>query len=210
MEAFLALLEHVHSMLTTTYHNTPMMLMASPQWTRPDCEDIARYIFEKTKTPALCLLHSAFAAQYGLKWTNLTVVDIGYEKVDVTCLWDSNVVAHKHIDDRLSGGEFFTQKLLALLKDKAGFNYDMAEQLKKSPLCEVLPYAANMEGLVGAVAAEFMVAHAVVDVHEGDVGTNVALVLTPEAGQGARGVGGTRHGTRQRLLGRERVQVRAC
>ena len=47
MEAFLAFLDHVHSMLTTTYHNTPIMLMASPQWTRPDCEAIAQYIFEK-------------------------------------------------------------------------------------------------------------------------------------------------------------------
>lgn len=148
MEAFLAFLDHVHSLLTTSYHNTPIVLVASPQWTRPDHEAVARFVFEKTKTPALCLLHSAFAAQYGLKWTNLTVVDIGYEKVDVTCLWDSNVVAHKHIDDRLSGGEFFTQKLLALLRDKTDFTYDMAEQLKKSPLCEVLPYAANMESLM--------------------------------------------------------------
>ncbi len=61
MEALLAFLDHVHSMLTTTYHNTPIVLMASPQWTRPDCETIVRYIFEKTKTPALCLLHSGIA-----------------------------------------------------------------------------------------------------------------------------------------------------
>ncbi|RYP28128.1 hypothetical protein DL767_007346 [Monosporascus sp. MG133] len=152
MEAFLAFLDHVHSLLTTTYHNTPIMLMASPQWTRPDCESIARYIFEKTKTPALCLLHSAVAAQYGLKWPTMTVVDIGFEKVDVTCIYDYNVVNHKNLGfptpvREISGGEVFTQKLLALLKHK-GFTYEMAEQLKKSPLCEVLAYAGDLPELM--------------------------------------------------------------
>ncbi|TLD31108.1 hypothetical protein PspLS_02868 [Pyricularia sp. CBS 133598] len=155
MHAFLAFLDHVHSLLTTTYHNTPIMLMASPQWTRPDCEAIARYIFEKTKTPALCLIHSAVATQYGLKWPSMTVVDVGFEKVDVTCLYDSRVVNHQEVGnpldenfgDAISGGEVFTRKLQSLLKDKE-FTYEMAEQLKKSPVCEVLPYAAENPLLV--------------------------------------------------------------
>ncbi|KAK3939829.1 actin-like protein ARP9 [Diplogelasinospora grovesii] len=149
MDAFLAFLEHVHSILTTTYHNIPIMLMASPQWTRPDCETIARYIFERTKTPALCLIHSGIATQYGLKWPSLTVVDIGFEKVDVTCVYDSRVVSHRDVGAHpdlepevreISGGEVFTRKLMQLLEDK-GFDHEMAEQLKKSPICEVLPYA---------------------------------------------------------------------
>ncbi|KAL1843310.1 hypothetical protein VTJ49DRAFT_2127 [Mycothermus thermophilus] len=152
MDAFLAFLEHVHSQLTTTYHNTPIMLMASPQWTRPDCEDIARYIFEKTKTPALCLIHSGIATQYGLKWPNMTVVDVGFQKVDVTCIFDGRVVSHKAVGgsdtpDDVSGGDAFTRRLLALLKDQ-GFDYDMAEQLKKSPICEVLPYAPEKPELM--------------------------------------------------------------
>ena len=152
MEAFLAFLDHVHSMLTTTYHNTPIMLMASPQWTRPDCEAIAQYIFEKTRTPALCLIHSAVATQYGLKNQNMTVVDIGYEKVDVTAIHDGRVVNHLDVGAsgpgrQISGGEVFTRKLLELLKAK-GFSKDMAEQLKRSAICEVLPYSASEEGLV--------------------------------------------------------------
>lgn len=154
MEAFLAFLEHVHGMLTTTYHNTPVILMASPQWTRPDCETIARYIFEKTKTPALCLIHSGIATQYGLKWPNLTVVDVGFEKVDVTCIYDSRVVSHvdvgaQPIDDerQISGGEVFTRKLMSLLQGK-GFDHDMAEQLKQSAICEVLPYAPDASDLM--------------------------------------------------------------
>jgi actin-related protein 9 len=150
MDAFLAFLEHVHSQLTTTYHNTPIMLMASPQWTRPDCEAIARYIFEKTKTPALCLIHSGIATQYGLKWPNMTVVDVGFEKVDVTCIYDGRVVSHRDVgpaDEEVSGGEAFTRRLLKLL-EKQGFDYDMAEQLKKSPICEVLPYAPERSELM--------------------------------------------------------------
>ncbi|KAJ4865008.1 actin domain-containing protein [Trichoderma breve] len=152
MDAFLAFLDHVHGLLTTTYHNTPIMLMASPQWTRPDCETIARYIFEKTKTPALCLIHSGIATQYGLKWPNMTVIDIGYEKVDVTAIHDGRVINHMDLgspqpDRHISGGEVFTQKLQELLKSK-NFNHDMAEQLKKSGICEVLPYAPTQKALV--------------------------------------------------------------
>ncbi|KAK5998467.1 Actin-like ARP9-like protein [Cladobotryum mycophilum] len=152
MEPFLAFLDHVHGMLTTTYHNTPIMLMASPQWTRPDCETIARYIFEKTKTPALCMIHSGLATQYGLKWPNMTVIDIGYEKVDVTAIHDGRVVNHLDLGSpqpgrHISGGEVFTRKLQKLLESK-GFSRDMAEQLKKSTICEVLPYAPTEKNLV--------------------------------------------------------------
>ncbi|KAK4180856.1 hypothetical protein QBC36DRAFT_319238 [Triangularia setosa] len=162
MEAFLAFLEHVHQALTTTYHNTPIMLMASPQWTRGDCEVISRYVFEKTKTPALCLLHSGLATQYGLKWPNMTVVDVGFEKVDVTCVYEGRVVGHNDVGPEsvrdtekdenerkkgISGGEFFTKKLMELLKEQ-GFDHGMAEQLKKSPVCEVLPYAAEAKELM--------------------------------------------------------------
>ncbi|KAJ8116116.1 hypothetical protein ONZ43_g4512 [Nemania bipapillata] len=152
MPAFLAFIEHVHSLLTTTYHNTPIVLMVSPQWTRPDCEAVTRYVFEKTKTPALCLLHSAVASQYGLKWPHMTVVDIGFEKVDVTCIYDGNIVSHKDLgfptpEREISGGEVFTQKLLTMLKDK-GFTYEMAEQLKKNPICEVLPYVPDLPELM--------------------------------------------------------------
>ncbi|KPM38885.1 hypothetical protein AK830_g7676 [Neonectria ditissima] len=155
MPAFLAFLDHVHGLLTTTYHNTPIMLMAAPQWTRPDCETIARYIFENTRTPALCVIHSGIATQYGLKWPHMTVVDIGYQKVDVTAIHDGRVANHMEVSasdqaglrGTVSGGEFFTQSLLRLLDGK-GFNHDMAEQLKKSPICEVLPYVGTAANLM--------------------------------------------------------------
>lgn len=166
MEAFLAFLEHVHAQLTTTYHNTPVILMASPQWTRPDCETIARYVFEKTRTPALCLIHSGVATQYGLRWANLTVVDIGFEKVDVTCIYDGRVVSHVGVGDgdvrEISGGEAFTRRLMAMLENK-GFDHDMAEQLKRSPICEVLSYSPDAEALMELPADTGATASAVAD-----------------------------------------------
>lgn len=129
------------------------MLMASPQWTRPDCEAIAQYIFEKTRTPALCLIHSAIATQYGLKVPNMTIIDVGYEKVDVTAIYDGRVVNHADLGaphgkdvGHISGGEVFTQKLIRLLQKQA-FTYEMAEQLKKSAICEVLPYTGTEDSL---------------------------------------------------------------
>ncbi|KAK8059671.1 hypothetical protein PG996_009601 [Apiospora saccharicola] len=126
--------------------NMPAFLAFLDHWTRGDNEIIARFIFEKTKTPALCLMHSAFAAQYSLKWLSMTVVDIGYEKMDVSCVWDSNLVAHRSLDyftpGLEAGGNILTKRLHGLLKDK-GFTLDMCEQLKKSPLAEVLPYVAT-------------------------------------------------------------------
>ncbi|EEY18266.1 conserved hypothetical protein [Verticillium alfalfae VaMs.102] len=149
MNAFLAFLDHVHGLLTTTYHNTPIVLMVSPQWARPHTEMIARYIFENTRTPALCMIHSGLATTYGVRWTNATVVDIGFEKVDVSCIYEGRVVAHRMLGNFnperiIAGGEAFTRKLQSLLKDK-GFTYDMAEQLKKSPIAEALPYNPEAE-----------------------------------------------------------------
>ena len=54
----------------------------------------------------------------------MTVIDIGFEKVDVTAIHDGRVVNHMGIGSpqpgrRISGGEVFTQRLLKLLKSAA-------------------------------------------------------------------------------------------
>jgi actin-related protein 9 len=203
MEAFLAFLEHVHSLLTTTYHNTPIMLMASPQWTRPDVEAIARYVFERTRTPALCLIHSGIATQYGLKWPHMTVVDVGFQKVDVTCIYDSRVVNHMDVGgaaadalavaegwEDISGGEVFTRKLLGLLEDK-GFTYEMAEQLKKSNICEVLPYVSDSPRLMelpeeapATEKAAAATAGGATDAPRGGEGTGVSAAVVDDDEEG--------------------------
>lgn len=61
--------------------------------------------------------------------------------------------------------------------------------------------AADRGILLAAVTAEIIVADAVVDVDEGHVGANVALVGAPEAGQGVLSVGGAGGAAGQGLLG---------
>lgn len=152
MNAFLAFLDHVHNTLTTSYHNTPIVLMAAAQWSRWVNETITRYIFEKTKTPALLMIRAALCAHYSNRYNTMTIVDIGRDKVDVTAIHDYQIVNYRGLgyaspEREISGGEVFTQKLLSLLKDK-GFTYDMAEQLKKSPICEVLPFEPDRDELM--------------------------------------------------------------
>ena len=71
---------------------------------------------------------------------------------DVTAIHDGRVVNHIDVGPpaqvrSISGGEVFTKRLQKLLEGK-GFNYEMAEQLKKSSICEVLAYAGTERRLV--------------------------------------------------------------
>lgn len=67
------------------------------------------------------------------------VVDVGYEKTDVTAVVEhlvSNVGRTIALEE--TGGEAMTKELLTRLESK-GWTKDMCEQLKKSPICEILP-----------------------------------------------------------------------
>ncbi|KAL3420130.1 hypothetical protein PVAG01_08629 [Phlyctema vagabunda] len=134
MPAFFAFLQFVHNTLSPQLH-TPIMLIAQPSWTAKDHEDITQFIFEKFKTPALCIMDSALATSYAFGIANATIVDVGFEKVDVTAVTDFQISARGTAPS--SGGEAMTRRLVELLASK-GFTRDMAEQLKKNPICEIL------------------------------------------------------------------------
>lgn len=132
--AFFAFLQHIFVTLNPTLH-TPVMLIAQPSWTVKNHEDITQFIFEKFKTPALCIMDSALATLYAYGIPNAAIVDVGFEKVDVTAITDFQVTGRGRIQD--SGGEGMTKRLQELLRSK-NFTRNMAEQLKKSPICEIL------------------------------------------------------------------------
>ncbi|KAH8802718.1 hypothetical protein F5884DRAFT_836650 [Xylogone sp. PMI_703] len=142
MPAFFAFLQHVYTTLNPTLH-TPVMLIAQPSWTAKNHEDITQFIFEKFRTPALCIMDSALATSYAFGVANATVVDVGYKKVDVTAIVDFQISSRGTLPH--SGGDAMTRKLQELLQSK-GFTYDMAEQLKKSPICEILPPGTPLPG----------------------------------------------------------------
>ncbi|KAL2065487.1 hypothetical protein VTL71DRAFT_3157 [Oculimacula yallundae] len=142
MPAFFAFLEHVKATFNAPLH-TPVLLIAQPCWTAKNHEDLTQFLFEKFKTPALCIMDSALATSYAFGIPSATIIDVGFEKVDVTAVTDFQISGRSTVPE--SGGEAMTQKLVELLKSK-DFTRNMAEQLKKSMICEILPPGTPLPG----------------------------------------------------------------
>lgn len=142
---FFALLQHVHETLSPPLH-TPILVITQPAWTARDHEILTQFFFEKFRPPGLCLLDSALAACYAYATATATVVDVGYGKTDVTAVSDF-VVNDFCRGAALAGcgGDAMTQRLYDLLNTK-GFTRDMCEQLKKNPICELLPIGSELPG----------------------------------------------------------------
>ncbi|KAM3421015.1 hypothetical protein BST61_g1439 [Cercospora zeina] len=166
---FYALLEHVYNTVNPPFH-TPIMLIAEPCWTHKEYEKVAQFIFEKFKTPALAMMDSTVATTYAYGIPTATVVDVGLNKADVTCVVDfvlQDVGRGIAVPD--CGGNAMTDRLVELLAGRKGFNRDVCEQLKRSPICEILgadvdtpdaeggadnPAAAASTGAGGAVPGQ--------------------------------------------------------
>ncbi|KAI4255649.1 MAG: hypothetical protein LQ352_002463 [Teloschistes flavicans] len=144
-----ALMTHIYNTLSPPFH-TPILIITQPAWTAQDHETLTQFFFEKFKTPAFCLMDSALAACYAYAAQTATVVDVGYEKCDVTAVNDfliSDIGRGTALAD--CGGENMTQRLSKLLSSR-GFTRDMCEQLKRSGVCEVLPPDSALPGEVEA------------------------------------------------------------
>ena len=151
---FFALLTHVYNTLSPPFH-TPIIVISQPAWTEQDLETLTQFFFEKFKTPAFCLMDSALTTCYAYGLSTATVIDIGYEKCDVTAVSDFLVTSlGRGTAIEGCGGVGMTQKLFELLGSK-GFTKEMCEQLKRSAICEVLPPNASLpaeaDGANGAV-----------------------------------------------------------
>lgn len=143
MPAFLALMHHIHTTLSPTLH-TPILIVTFPTWTVSQIEDIVRFFFEQFKTPALSMADAALTTTWAYGVETACVVDVGFEKTDVTSVVEhmvANVGRTIALPD--SGGEAMTKQLQRLLGEK-GWTYDMCDQLKKSPICEILPAGVPM------------------------------------------------------------------
>lgn len=135
---FFALMDHVYRTINPPFH-TAILLIAEPIWTPKEHERVTQFFFEKYKMPALGLMDSASATAYAYGLHTATVIDVGYTKADVTAI--SEFLIHdagRALAVPDCGGEAMTERLMQLLKGKK-FSREMCEQLKKSPICEVLP-----------------------------------------------------------------------
>ncbi|SZF00508.1 unnamed protein product [Blumeria hordei] len=150
LPAFFALLQHIHNTLSPTLH-TPILLVSQPCWTAKNREDITQFIFEKFKTPGLCVIDSAIATSYAFGAATAAIIDVGFEKTDVTAITDFVITGRGCITQH--GGDAMTQRLMELLKPK-NFTREMAEQLKRSHICEILPPGTPLPGTAEAAIAE--------------------------------------------------------
>ena len=140
---FFALLTHIYNTLSPPFH-TPILVVAQPAWTLQDQETLVQFVFEKFKAPAFCLLDAALSICYAYATSTATIVDVGYNKCDITAVREFLIndlgrgIALPHC-----GGEAMTSRLLELLKTKEP-SKEMAEQLKRSAICEILPVGTPM------------------------------------------------------------------
>ncbi len=142
---FFALMHYIHNTLNPPFH-TPILLIAQPAWTHRDMERLAQFFFEKFKTPAFTIMDAAQASIYAYGLQTATVIDVGVDKADVTAVVDFLVQdAGRSVAIPGCGGEAMTQRLLELLGPK-GLSREMCEQLKKSPICEILPPSTSLPG----------------------------------------------------------------
>ena len=137
-KCFTAFLMHVHNKIGPNFH-TPILILTQPGWTRKDRELLALVTFQRFKVPAFTTVDAHVAALWAYGVSSATVIDVGYEKCDVTALAEfvpCGVGRGIAIPD--CGGEAMTKRLLDLLGAK-GFDHGMCERLKRSVVCEVLP-----------------------------------------------------------------------
>nr|POF13277.1 swi/snf and rsc complexes subunit arp9 [Quercus suber] len=141
---FYALMSHIHTTVNPPFH-TPIMLIAEPVWTIKEREKVTQFFFEKFKVPAFTIVDAAVAASWAFSLPTAIVVDVGHDKADVSCITDF-VVQEIGRSSAVPGcgGEAMTGHLAELLKGRKGFSRAVCEQLKRSPICEVLPADAEL------------------------------------------------------------------
>jgi actin-related protein 9 len=134
---FMAFLTYIYNTLSPPFH-TPILIVAQPAWRQDDLVKLCQFVFQTFKTPAFNVIDSAAAVNWAWGRDESTVIDVGYEKCDITAVTGFAVDQTTRSIALDYGGEFMTQKLLELLRPK-GFDRNMCEQLKRSPICEILP-----------------------------------------------------------------------
>lgn len=139
---FFALLSHIYKFISPPFH-MPVLVIAQPCWTARDKEWITQYFFENWKIPALCVMDSALAAAYAYGLQSCCVIDIGLDKADVSAVSEYIVnEMGRGVAIEGCGGNAMTERLKDVM-EKAGkytnVTWETAEQLKRSPICEILP-----------------------------------------------------------------------
>lgn len=149
---FFALLSHIYHMISPPFH-MPILLVAQPCWTSRDRELLTQYFFENWKIPALCIIDAALAATWGFGVPSATVIDVGLDKCDVSAVVEYVVQeTGRAVSVADCGGRALTARIKEeLCKNREQYPEihdfeDLAEQIKRSPICEILPAGVALPG----------------------------------------------------------------
>ena len=110
-------------------------MLCPPSFSSNDKERITQFVFEKLKAPGFVLMDSALAVLWAYGLSTATIIDVGFEKTDVTPIMEFVIQERARETVPGWGGDAMTKHLLKLLPD---MKYEEVEQLKKSAICEIL------------------------------------------------------------------------
>ena len=149
--AFFALLDHVRTALNPHLHS-PLVIQAGAAWGTKELEAITQFVFEKWSVPVYIMMDNAICGTYAYGIATGLVVDIGLDKCDVSAVVDWTVNdAGRSVSSVNCGGRSMTKRLQeALMKEGIDATEPMAEQLKMSSICEILPLGVPLPTSTGA------------------------------------------------------------
>ena len=181
-----ALLTHIYKSMGEPFH-TAILLVSQPCWSARDHEILTQFFFEHFKMPAFSIIDAALTAIYAYGAQTAIVVDVGYEKCDISTITDFAVNEFGRAPALQGcGGRAMTRRLQQLLQEK-GFTEEMAEELKRSAICEILPRGTSLPKAIqnGEVANPA----AAVSTGAVDSGPNAKDIEGLRPGQAPRGPG---------------------
>lgn len=126
--------QHVHETINPTFH-TPILMLCPPNFSSRDKELLTQFVFEKLKAPGFAMMDASLAVLWAYGISTGTVIDVGYEKTDVTPILEFIVQERARETVPGWGGDAMTKHLAKLLPE---MKLEEVEQLKKSPICEIL------------------------------------------------------------------------
>lgn len=174
--------QHVHETINPTFH-TPILMLYPPNFDDRDKELLTQFVFEKLKAPGFAIMDASLAVLWAYGVSTATVVDVGYEKTDITPVVDFIVQERARTTVSGWGGDSMTKHLAKLLPHMKA---EEVEQLKRSPICEilssgtVLPTAGSVNAAIAAGEKNRKVTdldNMDLDVEDEDGSFNVAAIV---------------------------------
>lgn len=127
-------------------------MLHPPNFSSRDKELLTQFVFEKLKAPGFALMDASLAVLWAYGISTATIIDVGYEKTDITPILEFIIQERARESVPGWGGDAMTRHLANILPD---MKLEEVEQLKKSPICEILSSGSSLPtaGSVNAAIA---------------------------------------------------------